>query len=127
MWEKYVSAGLDGLGDVTAPGWPSDSRFEALDRMSASEFLRSRGASPGAVALLGVGYLDFIGDGVDSYSALLMLRRFALSRTEALRFAIRRATDLLPNAFAARLAGQLRYQSSVLRIDPGQTSARAVV
>jgi len=127
MWEKYVGAALDGLGDVTAPGWPSDPRLETLDRMNASEFLRSHGASPGAVALLGVGYLDFIGDGVDSYSALLMLRRFALRRTEALRFAIRGGTDLLPNAFATRLAGQIRYQSSVVRIEPGERSASVVV
>ncbi len=127
MWEKYVSAGLVGLGDVTAPGWPSDPRLEALDRMSASEFLRSRGASAGAVALLGVGYLDFIGDGIDSYSALLMLRRLALRRTEALRFAIRGGTDLLPRAFATRLAAQIRYQSSVVRIEPGETSASVVV
>src|SRR2546430_13705951 len=44
--------------------WSSDVCFrsETLDRMNASEFLRSHGASPGAVALLGVGYLDFIGD-----------------------------------------------------------------
>jgi monoamine oxidase len=127
MWEKYVSTGLDGLGDVTAPGWPSDPRLEALDWMSAAEFLRSRGASAGAVALLGVGYLDFIGDGIDSYSALLMLRRLALRRTEALRFAIRGGTDLLPKAFATRLAPQIRYQSSVVRIEPGETSASVVV
>jgi len=127
MWEKYVSAGLGGLGDVTAPGWPSDPRLETLDRMSASEFLRSRGASPGAVALLGVGYLDFIGDGIDSYSALLMLRRLALRRTEALRFVVRGGTDLLPNAFATRLAAQIRYQSPVVRIEPGETAASVVV
>src|SRR5437016_5940511 len=127
MWEKYVGAGLGGLGDVTARGWPSDPRLETLDRMSASEFLRSRGASAGAVALLGVGYLDFIGDGIDSYSALLMLRRLALRRTEALRFAIRGGTDLLPKAFATRLAPQIRYQSSVVRIEPGETSASVVL
>src|SRR2546428_9749401 len=95
--------------------------------MNASEFLRSHGASPGAVALLGAGYLDFIGDGVDSYSALLMLRRFALRRTEALRFAIRGGTALLPNAFPTRLAGQIPYQSPAVRIEPGETSAIAVV
>jgi len=35
-----------------------------------------------------VGFLDLVGDGIDSYSALLMLRRFALRRTESLRFSI---------------------------------------
>src|SRR3989475_10995202 len=59
MWEKYVSAGLDGLGDVTAPGGPSDPRLEALDLVSGSDVLRSRGASAGAGALLGVRDLRF--------------------------------------------------------------------
>jgi monoamine oxidase len=127
MWEKYIHSAMDGLGDVTAPGWPSDPRLEAFDRMSVSEFLRSRGASPGAVALLRVGFLDLVGDGIDSYSALLMLRRFALRQTESLRFTITGGADLLPRAFATTLAARIRYQSPVVRIEPGETSAGVVV
>ena len=127
MWEKYIRAGLEGLGDVTAPGWPSDARLETLDRMSVAEFLRSRGASQGAVALLRVGFLDLVGDGIDSYSALLMLRRFALRRTEALRFSIMGGADRLPRAFATTLAARIRYQSPVVRIEPGETSASVVI
>ena len=127
MWEEYIRAGLNGFGDLRAPGLPSDPRLEKLDRMSAAEFLRSRGASPGAVALLRVGFLDLIGDGVDSYSALLMLRRFALRHTESLRFAIAGGADLLPRAFATRLASQIRYESPVVRIEPGETRASVVI
>jgi monoamine oxidase len=127
MWEKYIRAGLDGLGDITAPGWPSDPRLETLDRMSVAEFLRSRGASPEAVALLRVGFLDLVGDGIDSYSALLMLRRFALRQTESLRFSITGGADRLPRAFATTLAARTRYQSPVVRIEPGETSASVVI
>lgn len=127
MWAEYISAGLGDLGDVTAPGWPSRLRLETLDQMSGAEFLRSRGASPGAVALLRVGYLDHIGDGIESYSALLMLHNLALRQTETVRFAIRGGTDLLPNAFADRLRGKIRYESPVVRIVPGETSASIVI
>jgi len=95
--------------------------------MSVAEFLRSRGASPGAVALLRVGFLDLVGDGIDSYSALLMLRRFALRRTESLRFSIMGGADRLPRAFATTLAGRIRYQAPVVRIEPGETSAAVVI
>ncbi len=127
IWEKYIRSALDGLGDVTAPGWPWDPRLEALDRMSVSEFLRSRGASPGAVALLRVGFLDLVGDGIDSYSALLMLRRFALRQTESMRFIITGGADRLPRAFATTLVPRIRYQSPVVRIEPGETCAGVVV
>src|SRR5712691_5099444 len=127
MWEQYISAGLGRLGDVTAPGWPADPRLETLDRMTAADFLRSQGASAGAVALLRVGYLDLIGDGIDSYPALLMLQHLALRQTEAQRFAITGGTDLLPKAFAARLGARIRYESPVVRVEPGARSASVVV
>ncbi len=126
--QKYLFSALDELGDVTAPGWPgADVRLEQYDRMSGAEFLRSRGASPGAVDLLRVGYLDLLGDGVESYSALAMLRDVALQRTEKQSFTIRGGTDLLPRAFAARLTLQILYESPVVRIEPGQRAAAVVV
>lgn len=127
MWDRYVGEAVSALGDVTSPGWPSAPRIEALDRMSVSEFLRSRGASPGAVALLRVGYFDLLGDGIDSYSALQMLHRLALWGTAGRRYTISGGTDLLPKAFAAKLAGMIRYESPVVRIEPGETSASVVV
>lgn len=127
MWEQYISAGLGRLGDVTAPGWPADPRLETLDRMTAADFLRSQGASADAVALLRIGYLDLIGDGIDSYPALLMLQHLALRQTEAQRFAITGGTDLLPKAFAARLGARIRYETPVVSIEPGEVSASIVV
>lgn len=127
MWEKYLGAALDDLGDVTAPGWPEDRGLEKYDRMSAAEFLRSRGASPGAVSLLRVGYLDRIGNGIETYSALQMLYGLALRRAETTRYAIKGGTDLLPNAFAARLGTRIRYQAPVVRIEPGERSASVII
>lgn len=127
MWDKYLVAALGALGEVTGPGWPSDSLLEALDRMSVSEFLRSRGASAEAVALLRVGYLDMFADGIDSYSALQMLQRLALTQTARQRYMVSGGTDLLPQAFAARLAPRIRYASPVVRIEPGETSASVVI
>jgi monoamine oxidase len=127
MWEKFLGAALDGLGDVTAPGWPADRGLEKLDGMSAAEFLRSRGASPGAVSLLRVGYLDRIGNGIETYSALMMLHALALRRTETTRYAIKGGTDLLPKAFAASLGARIRYQAPVVRIEPGERSASVII
>lgn len=127
MWDKYVGEALAALGDVTAPHWPAEPGLAALDRMSFAEFLRSRGASPGAVALLRVGYADLIGEGIESYSALQMLQGLALTRTDRQRYVISGGSDLLPKALAARLGALIRYRSPVVRIEPGASSASVVV
>jgi len=130
MWDKYITDAMAALGNVAAPGWPPHQGLDALDRMSAAEFLRSRGASPEAVALLRVGYLDMLGDGIESYSALQMLQRLALAQTSGRRsvsHAIRGGTDSLPKAFAERLAPRIRYDSPVDRIEPGKTSVSVVI
>src|SRR5437879_12700897 len=56
-----------------------------------------------------------------------MLRGFALRRTESLRFSITGGADRLPRAFATTLAARIRYQSPVVRIEPGETSASVVI
>ena len=124
VWEKYVKGAVASLGDVLAPKWPSSSELRALDRLSAAEFLRSRGASPGAIELLRVP--DLIGDGLESYSALQMLQRYAVTRTDRPRYLIRGGSDLLPKAFAARLQGRIHYKSAVQRIEPGPLSVSVI-
>jgi monoamine oxidase len=126
MWDKYVGKALPQLGHLQAGGWPVDSRFAALDRLSVAEFLRSRGASPEGLALLRLGYLDMFGDGIESYSALQMLQRLALMPASAERYTIGGGSDLLPKALAAALGGRIRYDTPVLRIEPGAISASVV-
>jgi monoamine oxidase len=131
IWEKYLNAPLRELGAIkTAGDGSGDGRLVALDRMSAAEFLQSRGASAGAIALLRVGYLDMLGDGIESYSALQLLQRIAPRQTAGpptVTYCIRGGSDLLPQALAASLGESVRYQSPVVRIEPAATSASVVV
>ena len=91
--------------------------------MNRSDFWRSRGASPEAVALLSLGGID---DRADTRSTLLMLRNQALNRKLERYFKIRGGNDLLPKAFAARLADKIRYAAPVVRIEQGARGVKAV-
>jgi monoamine oxidase len=121
MWKKYIG---EALAEPDSP-----ARQEAYDRMSALEFLRSRGASPEAIALLRLGYLDMMGDGIESYSALQMLRRLAPYEdvVEPATYRISGGSDLLPKGLAGSLRTRIRYNSAVVRIEPGATAVAVVV
>lgn len=127
MWEKYLGRALDDLGDVLAADWPPATLLERYDSQSGADFLRERGASPGAVEVLRRGYLDLCGDGLDSYSALFMLRDLALRRAQTRAFSVRGGNDRLPAALAAGLADRIVYGARVVRIEPGERSAAVVV
>ena len=127
IWKKYVGDALRDLGDPSAPNWPADPRFERLDRMTGAEFLAARGASPGAIGLLSVGYFDLLGDGLESYSALLLMRDLALNQTSGQTFSIQGGNDALPRAFASLLGQRIRYDSPVVQLTPGERRARVVV
>jgi monoamine oxidase len=125
MWERYVGTVLDEIGDPTTPGWPAPA-LARYDGMTMAELLRERGASPDGVALLALGYLDLGGDGIDSYSALSMLRDLALRRGTRRFWAVAGGNDRLPAAMAARLSGRVRYGEPVIRIEPGPRTATVV-
>ena len=116
LWQKYVSAVPQDIGDPTSADWPPAS-LKKYDEMTFSEFLRSRGASPDAVALLRLGYLDAFGDGIDSVSALQFLRDAALYQNAKQGYVIKGGSDLLPKAFAARLADRIYYGAPVVKIE----------
>lgn len=115
------------LGDVTGADWSSDSRLDPYDRMTGAELLQSRGASPGAIQLLRISYFDLLGDGLESYSALSMLRYVAQQKDEKQAYTIRNGTDQLPQALASALGSAIRYEAPVVRIEPGETSVRLVI
>lgn len=127
MWEKYLGRALDDLGDVLASDWPPATLLDRYDGQSAADFLRGRGASPGAVQVLRRGYLDVGSDDLASSSALFMLRDLALRRAQTRAFAIRGGNDRLPAALAAGLADRIVYGARVVRIEPGESSAAVVV
>lgn len=115
MWQRYVESPLAALSP------------ETLDRMSAAELLRSQGASAEALALLRVGMLDAAGEGLESYSALHLKRRLAAAQAPGRSgsFLIRGGSDLLPRALASGLS--IRYESPVVAIERGDSSASVVL
>jgi monoamine oxidase len=79
MWSDYILPVVQqDIGDPRAPDWPAP--LVALDgNQSVWNFLRDRGASPGAIEIMRLGYLDCWGDGIESCAALLILRDLALT------------------------------------------------
>ncbi|MDT4953421.1 MAG: monoamine oxidase [Acidobacteriota bacterium] len=125
MTEKYVISVLKEMGDATSPDWPP-GELKKYDRMTYAEFLRSQGASSDAVRLLRLNDADLTGDGVDSVSALMVLRETALNLGAEQLYTIRGGTDLLPKALAARLAQKIRYGAPVVRIEHDGRGVRVI-
>jgi monoamine oxidase len=115
LWEKYVAQGL------------ASRSAEALDRLSVADLLRAQGAPAETVALLRVGYLDMMGDGIDSYSALHLQKRLAAAGNSAERLVIAGGAELLPKAFAGRLREKIRHGAAVVRIEPHAARPAVVV
>jgi monoamine oxidase len=124
MRQKYIWSMLSEVGDVTDPSWPPPDALKKYDQMNRSDFWRSRGASPGAIALMSLGGVD---DRVETWSALFMLRNQALNLKLTQYFKIRGGTDLLPNAFAARLAEKIHYAAPVVRMEQDAQGVKAVL
>jgi monoamine oxidase len=124
--ERYLQPLLMQVGDTTAPGWPGPDLAE-LDRVSFAGLLRRRGASPGAVSLLRMGFPDLLGDGADAVSALDLLREAAQRAAAKQSFIARGGTDRLPLALATRLTDRIQYGSPIARIEQDATGMRAVV
>jgi len=125
MWEKYVGPALKEMGNTTAPDWPPES-LKKYDQMTFFEFLRGRGASPDAATLLGLGGLGGLGDGIQSVSALDLLRESVHRAIMKNGYKIRGGSDLLPRAFAARLSDKIRYGAPVVRIEHDSRQVRVV-
>ncbi|HWO24106.1 MAG TPA: NAD(P)/FAD-dependent oxidoreductase [Kofleriaceae bacterium] len=124
--QRYL--GLVDRLDPRAMTW--DGELAALDRLTAAEWLRGMGASPGYVA----GQFFPLGDGLESISALSFARELASIRVE-IRAAntglrggrIAGGTDNLPRALAGRLGARVVYGAEVLRIEHRAEGAVLVV
>jgi monoamine oxidase len=82
-------------------------------------WLKSRGASAGAVKLM------TLGADADDVSALYVLRQFAMPRGSTQLFKIQGGMDRLPRAMASDLGDIVRYNSPVVRVS--RTSGRVRV
>jgi len=98
------------IGDLQ-PTADSFARWQSYDHVTWPEWLRSRGASADAVALMTLG-----GDS-RQLSALYVLRQFALLQNTDQFFKIEGGMDRLPRAMADSIGPDVRYNASVVRID----------
>ena len=107
-------------GDLAEPAATADSyaRWRSYDRLSWPDYLRSRGATPEAIALMTVG-----GDATD-LSALYVLRQFAMLRRSTQRYKIQGGMDLLPRALASAVGDVVRYNAPVVRVTRESSAAR---
>jgi len=123
LFKKYAAPVYSEIADITDSNWPPASLWK-YDQMSYTEFLKSRGASPEAIARMSV--FGIWGDGFDTVSALMVLRDDAFFESAQHDYHIRGGNDLLPKAFADRLKEKILYGSPVVRIEHDNNAVRAV-
>jgi monoamine oxidase len=110
LLQRYVRDLPSDIGEVT-PTADSYSKWRIYDSVTWPEWLRSRGASPGAITLMTLG-----GDSRE-LSALYVLRQFALLQNTNQFYKIQGGMDRLPRAMARSLGGIVQYNAAVVRID----------
>lgn len=124
LWQKYLPESVyPELGNPADPNWSVEA-VKKYDRISYSDFLHSRGASEEAVSLMTFGWGDIWGEGLASVSVLTVLRDSLHYRNSREEYKIRGGNDLLPKAFATRLADKIRYGSPVVKIEHNPRSVR---
>lgn len=123
---RYLDPVLDEIGDPAHPSWPAASALR-YDEVSLVGLLRARGASDDAVSIIGLGYLDEWGDGIEACSALSLLRDLAQQRGRRWAFRIGGGSDRLPRAFAARLGERIRYGAAVEEVAQDGDGVRVAI
>ena len=105
-------------------GW--DSGLRELDTVSAADYLRRQGASPGFIALLESVLVP--GDSIEQSSALSIMRDAASFRREIKLprgdGRVVGGTDRLPTAIATELGERVHLNAAVRRIGQGPSGVR---
>jgi monoamine oxidase len=117
LLQRYLTDLPGDMGTVT-PAADSYEKWRSYDGVTWPEWLRSRGASPGAITLMTLG-----GDSRE-LSALYVLRQFALLRNTSQFYKIHGGMDQLPRAMARALGAVVRYNAAVVRMDQTGGSLR---
>lgn len=112
LLKRYIG---DALSDLSEPDPNSTgyARWKSYDTRTWPEWLRDRGASEGAVALM------TLGADPARLSALYILRQIALHNGARHYYAIRGGMDRLPKAIAAGLGDAVKYNVAVVGIKQG--------
>ncbi|MEN8133263.1 MAG: FAD-dependent oxidoreductase [Pseudomonadota bacterium] len=121
LWQKYLRPVIEEMGDRHSPDWPPQSA-KKYDQMTVEELMREQGASPGVVTAINFALDRHCED--RRPSALWALAGWYNDTGPEQMYKIRGGTDLLPNAFAARLAEKIHYGSPVVRIEHDTRSVR---
>ncbi|HEX4946412.1 MAG TPA: FAD-dependent oxidoreductase [Blastocatellia bacterium] len=122
--QKYALTNVKDVGDVMSPTWPPAS-LKPYDWMTTSELRRKMGASAEVEMLLRAtnGNTPTMQPGHER-SALYQLRSAVQNLPRREYFKISGGNDLLPRAFAARLAEKIQYGSPVVRIEHNPQGVR---
>jgi monoamine oxidase len=100
--------------------------LRGYDELTMARLLESRGASPGLVARLRIGYLNHWGDGIDAYSALFGLRDLTFNDTTE-EYVVRDGTDRIPAGLASRWEGHIVYGAPVTALEQDAEGVTAVI
>jgi monoamine oxidase len=121
LYMKYMFSAVrevSAAGDPKAESWPP-AALKKFDQVTWREFLTQRGASKGAVNFM------MFGSFPEETSALYVLRMFAHGNPgHGTR--IVGGNDLLPRAFASRLADRIYYGAPIVRLEHSEKGVRAV-
>jgi len=110
LLQRYVGDLPANLADPNPPA-AAYEEWRAYDQVTWPAWLRSRGASDDAIALMTLG-----GDSRE-LSALYVLRQFALLQKASQFYKIHGGMDQLPRAMARALGAIVRYNAAVERIE----------
>ena len=100
---------------------PAAPRWAEYDRVTWPEWLRMRGASESAITIM------TLGGHSQPLSALYLLRQILLHKESRGYMKIEGGMDRLPRAIAQRLAGTIRYNSELTRLERTGSGVRATV
>jgi len=126
LLDKYeTTKAYDEIGDPASAGW-SVAALKKYDEMSYRDFLKHNGASDDAFTLATFGWEHLWGEGLDTVSALTVLRDNASYIKSRHDFKVHGGNDLLPKAFAERLREQIHYGSAVVRMEQTDRDVRVV-
>jgi monoamine oxidase len=124
LLDKYeTTRAYEEIGDPAAPDW-SVVALRKYDEVSYKDFLKRNGASDDAFTRATVGWGQLWGDGLETVSALTVLRDVAHYLKSRHDFKIHGGNDLLPKAFAERLREQIHYGAPVVRIEHSEREVR---
>jgi len=111
LFERYALDLIDTFGDPSAPDWHIEPLL-GYDELSLADFLRSRGASNEAIALMSSGL--WFGAGLERGSALsIFLGQLALFHKAGPVQVLAGGNDRLPFALASELRQRINYGMAV--------------